>query len=147
MSKLATATVHQSTVGTYHPAPATHGLCPACGERVTATGRATDGRYIHSCGDACHEPLSADIAWTIHDTRGYLDPGPACDECGACECFDGITDGKRCLAEHCGSVGIEECIGLSFAFTCLDGGESLCEDCAERAGVIIVPCDCGEKGR
>lgn len=84
--------IHQSKVGTYHPAP------------------------------FCLQD------WTIDDTRGYLDAGPTCDECGACEC------GTYC-DEH-------ECIGLSFAFVCLDGGETLCSECAEREGITIVPCNC-----
>lgn len=100
----ATATIHRSKVGTYHP-----GLAPVS-----------------------HGP-----AWTINDTRGYTDGGPACDECGACEC-DGLDkEGTPACSDE-----QNECIGLSFAFVCLDGGESLCEECAQKEGIAIVDCDC-----
>ena len=112
--------IHVSTYGTYHPNPA------------------------------------ADVAWTINDTRGYIDGGPSCDDCGACECDKcekcgetfcvegivgpGIVQEGSSYCDH--DPGSHECIGLSFAYCCLDGGESLCEDCAEKAGIRIVPCDC-----
>ena len=123
------ATVHVSPHGTYHPTP--------------------------------EDPIEG-ASWTIHDTRGYIDPGPSCDECGACDCdaekglcpvcgetaqlTGRTTDGRTIYS--CGDASRkplchgEECIGLAFSFTCLDGGESLCEDCAEREGITIVPCDC-----
>lgn len=108
------ATVHESKVGTYHPNP---------GESV---------------------------AWTINDTRGYMDGGPACDICGACECFpcEGHQYAPSCACTRCseaighGEPAEIECIGLAFAFICLDGGESYCEECAEKQGIEIVPCDC-----
>ena len=85
--------------------------------------------------------------WYVNDTRGYLDAGPACDECGACECEcpwcatgpDKCHTGECCtkqsenLALHDGS----ECIGLSVAYVCLDGGDALCEACAEKEGLPI----------
>lgn len=110
------AIVHESRVGTYHP------------------------------------PDGVDVAWTINDARGYTDSGPSCDECGACECecpFCGSSDTEKIHGDPycCDKQKLNnpdgECIGLSFAFVCLDGGESLCEACAEKAGVQIVPCDCG----
>lgn len=104
------AVIHRSSVGTYHPAPCTQPIA-------------------HDYHGSC------DGAWTINDTRGYLDGGPSCDECGACECS---PDMHTCLAEPDNDV---ECIGLSFAYVCLDGGDSLCEDCAKDV-VEIVPCDC-----
>lgn len=133
---MSAAKVHVSKVGTYHPDP--RGSSGSIATGVSRTGG----------------------AWTVNDTRGYLDPGPACDECGACECDmvsveneDGICRHKACAIDaepDCGTIiegePSEECIGLSFAFVCLDGGDSLCEDCAEKAGIEIVPCDCGEQG-
>lgn len=130
-----TAVVHVSKVGTYHP---------ACGN---------DCRSGVDCGTA---------AWTINDTRGYMDGGPSCDTCGACECDAGMgpcpvcgeivtspsetADGRNIYS--CGDASRvllchgEQCIGLSFVFVCLDGGESLCEECAEKEGITIVDCDC-----
>ncbi len=109
--------VHVSSVGTYHSAP------------------------------------GADVAWTVNDTRGYMDRGPSCDECDTCECEKcpnckypacqiGINDRGYCGFHGDPDVGTIECIGLSFAFVCLDGGDSLCEDCAEKAGVETIPCNC-----
>ena len=113
--------VHVSKFGTYHPAPCKHNRA---GSRV------------------CDCPP----VWTVNDTRGYLDGGPACDECGACECEPCPDCGHAsCSADHMhkeGYVEGTECIGLSFCFVCLDGGEVLCPACAEKAGVKIVPCDC-----
>jgi len=102
-----TAKVHESSVGTYHPA---------------------DPEEIPG--------------WTVNDTRGYTDPGPSCDECGACECEKAADGTPLCqVADPEEWTDAPECIGLSFAFVGLDGGETLCEDCAE--GVVeIVPCDC-----
>lgn len=83
-----------------------------------------------------HPDPKADVAWTINDTRGYVDGGPPCDICGVCECdpsCDGDQDDDQATAE---------CIGLSFAFICLDGGESLCEMCATTEGIVIMKCNC-----
>ena len=88
---------------------------------------------IHRSKVGTYHPEPAEsVAWTINDTRGYLDGGPACDECGACDCVD------------CGNLKCEcdDCIGLSFAYVCPDGGDALCEECAKKAGIEIVPCDC-----
>jgi hypothetical protein len=74
-----------------------------------------------------HPDPTADVAVTVNDTRGYTDGGPSCEECGACECDEHDDEG---------------CIGLSFAFVVLDGGETLCTDCAEKSGIEEVPCDC-----
>jgi hypothetical protein len=82
-----------------------------------------------------HPNPKAEVAWTINDTRGYIDGGPSCDECGSCDHFEAdceISDGD----------GNEGCSGLSFAFVCLDGGDALCADCAEKEGIEIVECDC-----
>lgn len=79
-----------------------------------------------------HADPKADVAWTVNDTRGTIDGGPDCDNCGSCD------DGD--LHDKFETDGFE-CRGLSFAFVCLDGGESLCKTCAE--GVVeIVPCTC-----
>lgn len=74
--------------------------------------------------------------WFVNDTRGYTDAGPSCDDCGACEC-------EPCAAckgthENCDDWQDDrECIGLSVAYVCLDGGEALCEDCARKAGLPV----------
>ena len=105
--------IHRSSVGTFHPAP------------------------------------GSEVAWTVNDTRGYMDTGPSCSECGDCAC-------EKC---HCGTpeplcqchahlsfhqmCNHEVCIGLSFAYVCLDGGESLCQACFEKEGdVEVIACDC-----
>lgn len=105
--------IHESRVGTYHPAPGN------------------------------------DVAWTVNDTHGYLDAGPSCDECQACECGEEPCEdcGHRAhepLIDDCSCCERHEpsCIGLSFAFLCLDSGEALCPECAEKEGIEIVPCDC-----
>lgn len=84
--------------------------------------------YVHeSKVGTYHPPDGACPAWTVNDARGYLDGGPPCDECGRCECE------SECPGE--------ECIGLSFGFSCLDGGDFLCTDYAK--GIVeIIPCDC-----
>lgn len=93
------------------------------------------------------------VRWHEHNTRGYLDGGPACDECGACDCATadclcGSGDDKVCQVEHdeeCDYYTGENesgCIGLSFGYSSLDGGDFLCEDCVD-----VVDCDCPEKGR
>jgi hypothetical protein len=82
-----------------------------------------------------------DCEWYVNDTRGYIDAGPACDECGACECKN---EEHGCPAPHdcaeCGdkySNGKYECVGLSVAYVNLDGGEALCTECAEKAGLPV----------
>lgn len=95
------------------------------------TGAAVDvtvAKVHESSYGTYHPDPDGLVAWTINDTRGYLDGGPPCDRCGACEC-----------EPKCG----DECIGLSFAFVCLDGGEALCSDCGDTEGIKIVPCTCG----
>ena len=42
------------------------------------------GRVHVSKMGTYHAEPSADCAWTINDTRGTIDGGPACEECGAC---------------------------------------------------------------
>lgn len=98
--------------------------------------------HISSVG-TYHPNPSESIAWTINDTSGYLDSGPTCDECGACECDphlipdDGYADGGAPYED-------DEivCVGLSFSYICLDGGVTLCSDCAKLEGIIIQECDC-----
>jgi len=99
-----------------------------------------------------HPSPDAEPAWTVHDSRGCCDDGPPCDQCGACECSSdscrtcddtGVHDGN----ESCIHTKVEGCIGLSFAYVCLDGGETLCELCWEiedAAGNVpdVVVCDC-----
>jgi hypothetical protein len=62
--------------------------------------------------------------WYEHDTRGYIDAGPACDKCGACECDDSTHEDTEA-----------ECIGLPLAWVCLDGGDALCPECAAQEGI------------
>lgn len=72
--------------------------------------------------------------WYVKDTRGYIDAGPACDECGACEC----EPCQACHGTHnnCDDWDSDsECIGLSIVYVCLDGDEALCEACAKKAGI------------
>lgn len=90
-----------------------------------------------------HPNPQEDTAWTINDTRGYIDGGPSCHECNACECMvcEHNTPEPMCCCDL-QPEGFIECIGLSFAFVCLDGGEALCEDCAEQEGVEVIDCDC-----
>ena len=97
----------------------------------TTTERATVHR---SKFGTYHANPAEDCAWTVNDTRGYIDGGPACDECDACECED---------HEALDFDGGDECCGLSFAFVCLDGGDALCEDCATF--IDIVDCDCDDE--
>ncbi|MAH44876.1 hypothetical protein CMI37_03555 [Candidatus Pacearchaeota archaeon] len=112
--------VHQTVVGTYHPVP----------------------------GDA--------VAWGVNDTRGYMDAGPSCDECGDCDCIPCTDSGfsdlhLECTLDHpaCVCAEIEdvtgemvECVGLPFAYVCLDGGDVLCEECAEQEGLQVLDCNC-----
>lgn len=137
--------IHKSKVGTYHPAPEII-RCQTCKEKSGGKNTSFYGT-CHKFGPVSHAFIAEhcnDTAWTIHDTRGTIDGGPACDECGACDC--GEDQGCRCdclEGQGCRAEGDEpECIGLSFAYVCLDGGEVLCEECAEKAGITIVECDC-----
>jgi hypothetical protein len=87
--------------------------------------------------------------WYVNDTRGYSDPGPSCDECGACECecpwcassdadkVHGVEGEGYCCAKQAENNPFSECIGLSVAYVCLDGGESLCEACFEKADITL----------
>jgi hypothetical protein len=79
-----------------------------------------------------HPDPQAEVAWTIQDTRGYIDRGPPCSECGYCDCLCIDGDGYICCCD--------ECMGMSFAIICLEG-EALCTLCAEDV-VEIIPCDC-----
>jgi len=89
-----------------------------------------------------HPAPDADVTWTIHDTRGYLDGGSPCDECSTCDCS---MQCESCLTTlghcNCDDMG---CCGLAFSYVCLDGGDNLCEVCAKTDPNVpeIVPCDC-----
>lgn len=78
-----------------------------------------------------HAGPGSDVAWAVNDTRGYMDEGPHCDGCGGCD-----YSKESCEAE--------ECAGLSFAYVCLDGGESYCEECFDKLTdkPEIVECNC-----
>lgn len=124
-----TAEIHRSKVGTYHPAPP---ICPEGYENEIVCYNTRKALADSKHGQPRECPVCSHyIAWTIHDSRGYVDGGRACDECGACEC-----------GNHEEQTDEGECIGLSFSFVCLDGGENLCSKCAEKAGIEIVECDC-----
>ena len=86
------------------------------------------------------------MTWTIIDTRGYLDGGPSCSECGTCDCptcqetaqYNGTPD-SGCILKVCHTNDGDECVGLSFAYGNLDDdSEILCESCATKAGIIIM---------
>lgn len=90
-----------------------------------------------------HPNPNSDVAWTVNDTIGYLDSGPSCDECGACECE--CEHGWRFneCPECPDSCTWEDCIGLSFAYVCLDGGEAYCQDCVDEFfDLEVLDCDC-----
>ena len=98
-----------------------------------------------------HPDPGSEIAWTVNDTRGSSDTGPSCNECGDCECLDCECGSKEraclCENEECEKdreTGETYCIGLSFAYHCLDGGECYCQDCFDKLDdrPEIVPCDC-----
>jgi hypothetical protein len=97
---------------------------------------------IHVTPQGTYHPApDSEIAWTVNDTRGYTDGGPACDECGACEC-DACDCGNT--AHDCAECNPEsECIGLSFTYICLDGGESLCSECFDKERpASVLECNC-----
>lgn len=121
--------IHRSKVGTYHPAPQCQHT-KFWSEPVIPNEDGSASK-CQECGGYANV-FDNSAQWIIHDSRGTIDGGPACDECGACGCDGGYyPDGH-------------DCIGLSFAFVCLDGGETLCPECAEKAGITIVECDCHE---
>ena len=114
--------------------------------------------HISSYGTYHPDPTS-NVAWTVNDTRGYVAPGPLCDECDACECGTPQELGecpcqsnkpvchmdahhRRCTYKAQEAYRPNMCIGLSFTYICLDGGEALCESCAEAEGLEIKDCDC-----
>ena len=131
---------------------------------------------IHRDRMGCYHPApDSEVAWTVNDTRGYMDTGPSCTECSACECGCPMECGCLCgteaqparepgspacnpdahhadcaLADQDGLPGWNSanpmddgCIGLSFAYVCLDGGESYCQECFDKLDdVEVVPCDC-----
>ena len=147
------AKIHRSKVGTYHPAPGTGpwysiAQCTICGwhgeryegERLDVVARSKADAGGHGCYDArtqerahtCTWQDPASPAWAVHDSRGYIDGGSPCDECGACDCSP----------HHEDETDEGNCIGLSFSYVCLDGGDNLCEACARKAGIEVVECDC-----
>lgn len=115
--------------------------------------------HLHKNEHGLHSQDEPNCAWAEHDTRGYLDIGPSCDECGACECEicgsdaednDIKPDAPKCPGDvkfcACPRHGDPNnyrhepehiCVGLSYGYTCLDGGDFLCEDC-----VAVEDCHC-----
>lgn len=82
-----------------------------------------------------HPKPGAEPQWTIVDTRGTIDKGPACEneKCErSCECQP-----QSHMTEN-----VEDCVGLSFYYLCLDGGDVLCGPCADKEGAKIEECDC-----
>ena len=98
-----------------------------------------------------HPAPGAEVAWTVNDTRGYTDGGPACNECGACECEvvrhePPEASHPACACDCDGNADANECVGLSFAYVCLDGGEALCAKCFEKEpDVEVVECNCDDE--
>jgi hypothetical protein len=74
-------------------------------------------------------------AWTFRDSPGTEETNPSCTRCGLCDCES--FDPER---GACADQGDESCEGLAEAF--LSDTESLCRDCAKKAGIRIVPCNC-----
>lgn len=109
-------------------------------------GREMDRLHRSEMG-TYHADPDSDVAWGVNDTRGTIDGGPECSECGQCECpSHGDDPICRCDCDvHVDAFhsGEAECIGLSFAYCCLDGGESYCQDCFDKLDdVEVVDCDC-----
>lgn len=99
---------------------------------------------VHKSSVGTFHPVPIDdVAWTVNDTRGYMEYGPSCSECGACECSISGCDAYTPLCQCDCYEGESECIGLSFTYICLDGGDILCEECAVREGLEVIECDCG----
>jgi hypothetical protein len=102
---------------------------------------------VHRDRMGCYHPVPGDdVAWTGHNTCG-----PSCDACGACDCgpCDVVDCGcsRDARACECANRDADEpdgytCIGLSFAYCCLDGGETLCPKCYAKAGGTEEECDC-----
>lgn len=91
-----------------------------------------------------HPHPNAETAWTVHDTRGYMDCSVPCDECGRCGCDErkGPCPDCKSTDKHCECDQGDNCVGLSFAYLCLDGGDFLCEECAQKLGIQVDKCDC-----
>lgn len=102
---------------------------------------------VHRTAVGTYHPVPGDeMAWAVHDTRGYLDNGPACDMCGECECaIDTSGCGNPLCQCDCLDSEAQDCAGLSFAYVLLDGGETLCEECANDEGLEVIRCNCGEE--
>jgi hypothetical protein len=74
-------------------------------------------------------------AWTFNNGQGTEETNPSCTRCGRCDCKS--FDPER---GACADQGDERCVGLAEAF--LSETESLCRECAKKAVIHIVPCDC-----
>lgn len=90
--------------------------------------------------------------WHEVDMRGYIDPGPACDECGMCDC-DSCPTGDICsqgcpklwpiIHKICIHFGVGDdadygCVGLAHYYVDMDGGDALCVDCYETETGVEV---------
>jgi hypothetical protein len=74
-------------------------------------------------------------AWTFNDGQGTEETNPSCARCGRCDC-----DSFAAERGACADQGDESCAGLAEAF--LSETDALCRECAEKAGIRIIPCDC-----
>ena len=63
--------------------------------------------------------------WHHVDMRGYLDNGPSCDGCEACNCAD-------TLEEPLNQDWHDGCIGLAVYHVDMDDGQAYCDDCYEE---------------
>ena len=92
---------------------------------------------IHRSPDNAYHPApGAPVAWVVRDARGFAVIGPRCERCGACECVPCPCHGEP--------IHERGCVGLSFAYVRLDTLDALCEACARRQGLEVVPCDCSD---
>ena len=112
-------------------------MMPGRAERTEIVTKGTKVRVVlYDLGEGVtrtvlHSPPKGDadpneVSWLEHDTSGYTDGGPSCDECGACECDD---------PEHTDDGA--ECVGLSSGWSLLDGGDFLCPECFDAEYEIL----------
>ena len=99
-----------------------------------------------------HSRPDSETNWTIYDTRGTFDGGPACSHCDKCECYHCYEIHKNDPNRPCASgehtscqcpIEPEDCRGLSYALSCLDDSNVYCPACQYRLfDVIVEPCNC-----
>jgi hypothetical protein len=90
---------------------------------------------VHRTLEETYHPNPADpVPWVLRDARGFAVVGPPCERCGACECTPCPCHGEP--------IHERGCVGLSVAYVRLDHWTALCEACAGREAIAVVPCDC-----